>query len=331
MKRRIQLLLVLFLLAMSQAVLAQGPNLIWNPSFEDGPVVTGMGQIGYANYWNNQCTDAWIADPADVFDAASTNPSTGVPSNAFGNQPARPGSSRYAHIYAHAAYSPFYDFATEGIKGTLVTALPQGCYDLQFYAVSNNSPFPYDDFSNQILEITLVSGASCTGKVIYTSPSSIPNNGVWNEYNDSFTISAMEAGLYDRILIRVWNDGIDYTGDSHRSMYLDDFSITAGGGTLPITADAEICPGESTTLSTMAGFDNYLWSNGANTPSTTVSSPGTYTVEAWNDGSNCHSSASVTVTLHDLPNIEIPNIVYACNEMFPIICGPTPPAGGSYS
>lgn len=328
MERKLRWVL-LACLCLSTAAWSQ--NLVKNPSFEDGSAITAPGQINHADFWSDDCSHPDIPQKSDVFDALSTNPSTGVPNNLYGSMPERTGLNRYAHIFAGggAATTPF---RTEGIKGTLEEPLGQGCYNFSFYAVSDGSIFVPFTFPDQILEVHLVSGSNCTGKLVYTSPSSIPDNGTWNNYSSSFTISASEDGLYDRILFRLVKaePGID-PQIYNRSVYLDDVSIVSGGGTLPITADHAICPGSTTTLNTTGGFDNYLWSNGATTASTTVNSPGTYTVSAWNNGSDCPSTASVTVTLADLPKIKLPKLIYACNGLFSMICGPTPPSGTTYS
>lgn len=70
-----------------------------------------------------------------------------------------------------------------------------------------------------------------------------------------------------------------------------------------ITGSTAICSGNSTTL-TASGADSYTWSNGATTPSITVSQAGTYTVTGTTtDG--CNGSAGVTVSVGALPTIAI--------------------------
>lgn len=75
-------------------------------------------------------------------------------------------------------------------------------------------------------------------------------------------------------------------------------SITAGGPT-------SFCPGGQVTLtaeSSDAGV-SFVWSNGATTPSITVSQGGSYTVRAYLPGQNCTSavSAATVVTLQPAP------------------------------
>jgi hypothetical protein len=60
-----------------------------------------------------------------------------------------------------------------------------------------------------------------------------------------------------------------------------------------ISGNLMLCSNSTTTL-TASGGDSYVWSNGATTPSITVSSAGTYSVTVTSDG--CSSSASAIVT-----------------------------------
>ncbi|MEL6533839.1 MAG: hypothetical protein AAFQ98_00440 [Bacteroidota bacterium] len=328
MTRKLHLIFALLCLGISPVLLAQ--NRVLNPSFEFGSPITDPGQLNNADFWSDDCTDYDpMAEGPDVFEATSVNPDAGVPNNIYGSMPERTGQEHYGHVYSRGA-TPSLDFWREAMKGTLDAPLEQGCYNFSFYAVSDLGPFHPLVFDDQILEVLLVSGGNCTGKLIYTTPS-IPDNNTWNLYSTSFNISASEAGLYDRILIRPYDNGEVHSISYVQTVFVDDFSITNGGGTLLITADHAICPGETTTLTTSPGFDNYLWSNGATTQSTTVGTAGTYTVSAWNDGDECESTASVTITLHELPKIKMPKIIYACNELFTMLCAPSPPVGGSYS
>jgi trimeric autotransporter adhesin len=62
-----------------------------------------------------------------------------------------------------------------------------------------------------------------------------------------------------------------------------------------ITAGSlNFCVGSETTLDAGPGFDTYLWSNGANTQTTTVNASGNYTVSVTQG--ECESTASVDIT-----------------------------------
>ena len=83
------------------------------------------------------------------------------------------------------------------------------------------------------------------------------------------------------------------------------FTVT-GSGTISVTTgpDAEICEGESTTL-TVIGGTSYIWSNGENTPEITVSpsSPTTYSVTVANVCSSGTGEVSVNVLPSPTPSI----------------------------
>jgi len=66
--------------------------------------------------------------------------------------------------------------------------------------------------------------------------------------------------------------------------------------TIDIGSDITAC-GTSTTLTAPSGFDSYLWSNGATTNTTTVTSNGTYSCAVSEGG--CNASDTVDVTLID--------------------------------
>jgi gliding motility-associated-like protein len=67
-----------------------------------------------------------------------------------------------------------------------------------------------------------------------------------------------------------------------------------------ITGTPSFCAGGSTILNAGAGFNSYLWSNGAATQTTTVNSGNTYTVTVTN-AFGCSKSTSQLVTVNPLP------------------------------
>ena|GEM_PF-1494130 len=77
---------------------------------------------------------------------------------------------------------------------------------------------------------------------------------------------------------------------------------------LQIMGSLRICDQGTTSLVATPGFDEYSWSNGSNTPTITVTTPGTYNVSVTNDN-NCVVTTSV--------------IVEAEEKIVPVISGPT--------
>jgi hypothetical protein len=76
----------------------------------------------------------------------------------------------------------------------------------------------------------------------------------------------------------------------------DSVTVVVNNPTIDLGNDVTVC-GTSTTLTAPTGFDSYLWSNGATTNTTTVTSNGTYTCTVTQGG--CSASDSIDVTLID--------------------------------
>jgi len=76
----------------------------------------------------------------------------------------------------------------------------------------------------------------------------------------------------------------------------DSVTVVVNNPTIDLGNDVTAC-GTSTTLTAPAGYDSYLWSNGATTNTTTVTANGTYTCTVTQG--LCSSSDSIDVTLID--------------------------------
>ncbi len=95
-------------------------------------------------------------------------------------------------------------------------------------------------------------------------------------------------------------------GTATRAGFTLNYVIT--GGCLPpptpsITANGpiEFCAGGSVVLSAPAGYQSYLWSNGATTQSITVTEPNNYTVRVTENSCQSASSEAITVSLTTNP------------------------------
>lgn len=83
-------------------------------------------------------------------------------------------------------------------------------------------------------------------------------------------------------------------------------SITVTVNSLPeitITGNNSICQGASTTFIAF-GATSYRWTTGSRTDRITVNTQGTYTVTG-TDGNGCTNTASVELSVHELPNVKI--------------------------
>lgn len=303
-------------------------NLITNPDFELGSVPALRGQISYATGWSEPCTDAYMntagGTGADLLDRNSTNNDIKVPLNAWGNLNERTGDNRYAHLWQteNAATGPggASELKGERITGTLTETLKAGCYNVCFWAAIAPNTLTTLDKGKQIIEVLLVNGNSCNGLLLFETPA-IPNVNTWNQYCKTFTLSDAQAGLYNKILFRIKNDGI--VNANQFSVFIDETSLTNVTPTISIAGNNQFCFGQSTTLTAASGFTNYLWSNGATTPSINVNAGGTYTVNAWNNNSPCHAIGSINVTVIPLPKVILPSTISICNNNFQPLCGPS--------
>ena len=120
------------------------------------------------------------------------------------------------------------------------------------------------------------------------------SNYVWNTGETARSIVVRTTGSY-------WCVVTDANGCSNRS---DTVRVNVFPSALPIvtiSGPLTFCEGGSVTLTAPAGFNGYLWSNGATTQSVTVTQTGTYTVTV-SDGNGCTgTSTEVDVTVYAKP------------------------------
>ncbi len=79
-----------------------------------------------------------------------------------------------------------------------------------------------------------------------------------------------------------------------------------------ISGAPTFCTGSSSVLTALAGFQNYLWSNGTAAAETTVTLPGTYAVTA-TDANGCTSVDVLTVVENTPPQPQISGSTTLCN------------------
>ncbi len=88
--------------------------------------------------------------------------------------------------------------------------------------------------------------------------------------------------------------------------------------------DSSLCKGDSLVLNAGNGFIQYLWSNGAASPSITVKDKGTYSIVATDINSCVSKDELVVQSVFALPNVNLgPDTIYCKNERFELIA----PAG----
>jgi hypothetical protein len=80
-----------------------------------------------------------------------------------------------------------------------------------------------------------------------------------------------------------------------------------------INGQNQICEGESTVLTASAGFANYLWSNGQQNPSITVTATDTYSVTV-TDFDGCQATASFILAVNPSPQPNITGAATICQN-----------------
>lgn len=170
------------------------------------------------------------------------------------------------------------------------------------YSVTANtiSGCPVTSNTVNIIETTptplLVSPAGpitlCSGTATLTAQAGFTNYN-WNSGQTTESITVSSGGNF--IATAIDANGCPSTSDP--------VQITVGS-TVPITispANAAICSGDPAVLSASTGFISYLWSNGATTPTISVTDAGFYSVTGV-DANGCNgASTSVSVVKSEYP------------------------------
>src|ERR1019366_4284813 len=86
---------------------------------------------------------------------------------------------------------------------------------------------------------------------------------------------------------------------------------TPGGPALGIGNDTSVCTGESVLLQASLPHASYLWSTGSNDSAITVTSPGIYSVQVWQNA--CVVADTVNVTLKTFQPVTLGHDTTVCN------------------
>ncbi len=176
-----------------------------------------------------------------------------------------------------------------------------------YYAASRNNAVNCESAARTGVTLTIVSappatvtaGGSLTfcqgGSVLLTA--SPGNTYSWSNGATTQSITATTAGAFS---VNVDQGSGCISTSAATSVLVNPLpavNITAG-------SSPTFCQGGSVTLTASAG-NSYLWSNGATTPSITVTTPGSYSVTV-NQGNSCvNTSAATAVVVNPLPTAAI--------------------------
>ncbi|MEX1202213.1 MAG: T9SS type A sorting domain-containing protein, partial [Ferruginibacter sp.] len=197
----------------------------------------------------------------------------------------------------------------EAASGGLIVPTPtlNSVGTVTYYAASRNTSTDCESNSRTPVTLTIVGAAApiittgsattfCTGGSVTLTASS-GNSYTWSNGAVTPSIIVNTAGNYTVTV----NQGGGCINTSAPTMVtvnpLPTINITSNTSTT-------FCQGNNVTLTATAG-NSYIWSNGATTPSITVSNAGSYSVMV-NQGNACvNTSAPTLVTVNPLPSAVI--------------------------
>ncbi len=142
----------------------------------------------------------------------------------------------------------------------------------------------------------------CTGGVANFIVSGNFTQAIWSTGETSNTISVSLSGNYSVVV----TDANGCTANASQS-------LTVSTSLSPDIAQTVQPCTPSATLDAGAGYASYLWSNGAATPTISVSQPGDYTVTV-SDGSGCTGAVTENISLPTLPQVGILGSTSICTN-----------------
>jgi large repetitive protein len=164
--------------------------------------------------------------------------------------------------------------------------------------IINDPIYPFFQSTCTIAPPTITAGGPTTfcagGSVTLTSSSG--TSYLWSNGATSRSINVTSSGSYT---VKVANSGGCQSTSAPTIVTVNALPATP---TITASGPTTFCTGGNVTLTSSPGT-SYLWSNGANTSSITVTAAGGYTVRVTN-GSGCQSIASVAtiITVNSLPS-----------------------------
>lgn len=137
--------------------------------------------------------------------------------------------------------------------------------------------------SDQLTPVIIATPEPCSGTYVLDAGTGYPVYA-WSNGATGQTQTVSQSGLYSVTV----SDGAGCTGVAQVNIQIPDLP------TVSISGPAILCPGATAVLQATSGFANYIWSNGAGTPSALAGQPGTYAVTV-TDQNGCTDAAQIQV------------------------------------
>ena len=218
-----------------------------------------------------------------------TAPTAAISGNAYictGNNTTLTASGGVGYVWSTGATTPSIT-VSEPNEYYVVARASNGCTDTAYLNVANFN------------EVTISGNTSICAGGSTTLSVTESTSYLWSTGETTQSIEVSAEGLYS---VTATNAQCG----ANTSIY-----VTVNALPTPaITGTTAICGGESTTL-TATGGTEYVWSNGATTASTEVSTSGNYSVTVTN-ANGCAATASTSVVSAPNPSVQITGNPTAC-------------------
>jgi hypothetical protein len=217
------------------------------------------------------------------------------------------GFNSYAWSGSGTGTTQTLDITNTGVYTVTVTDAT-GCEGTDDIAIGINAP---------VLPIITPSGPTniCQGQSVDLSAQANFTNYQWSNGFVGQTLSATQTGSYSVTVT-------DNLGCQGTSLPIDVIVSSLPNASISSNGPLNICQGNSVTLFGAAGFANYVWSDGVNGQSNTVSTAGSYTltVTAANGCTNTTPNpAVVTVNAGPDPVISPPGPISFCKGDYVVL------------
>lgn len=199
----------------------------------------------------------------------------------------------------------FHEYLTNGLYTVTLeaTSIQTGCFDettlTDYIYTTGGVSCTHSATINQTGPIS-----ACSGQGVVLSCNSSPTysyqwrrNGVYISGNNNDSLLVTQPGAYSVII-------------SDNGCPVSSSQVTVNFSTIAIpvissNGSIQPCVGGSVTLSATSGYTSYLWSNGATTQSTAITSSGIYTVQVTNSSGCLITSNPFVVNASILPTQNI--------------------------
>ncbi len=176
---------------------------------------------------------------------------------------------------------------TDDISYTITVTNQYGCQTVRTINITRNN----DNFSLNLGNDTTL----CNGGTLTLTAEPGFDSYLWSNGSTANTLTITQSGTY---ALTVTN--------SIGCAATDEITVNIETVQPTITGNLTITEGQTTTLSTQEGFDQYVWSNEATTSQISVSEGGTYSVTVTSTN-GCTGSATATVQALNRNELLIPN------------------------